>query len=81
MHFQGYVTNVKNQGQCGSCWAFSAAGALEGLLYKTSKTLVSLSPQNLADCTYPGQDGCNGGSYADAFQYVIKNKGVASDVS
>jgi len=84
----GLVAEVKNQGSCGSCWAFSTIVSLEGQQAKKTGTLTPLSEQNLVDCVkgehlpHDTQDccmGCQGGFMSDAFAYMLDHQGGQVD--
>jgi C1A family cysteine protease len=76
---KGAVTRVKNQGSCGSCYAFSAISAIEGWLAIQHEALTDISPQQVVDCSQKfGNQGCNGGFMDYVFNYVAK-KGICSE--
>ena len=75
---KGAVTPVKNQGRCGSCWAFSTTGSLEGAYQIATGKLTSLSEEDLVQCDTAHDLGCRGGLMDNAFDYIEKN-GIAAE--
>jgi len=86
-HKPSIITPVKDQGQCGSCWAFSTTGNIEGQWALAGHPLTSLSEQSLVDCCqecyHPGvcDQGCEGGLMANTFLCVIKSGGIDTEKS
>jgi len=77
---KGALTKVKDQGQCGSCWAFSATAAIESYAFLAGKGLTELSPQQINSCD-KHDGGCNGGNTETAYRYVVSAGGIETEAS
>jgi cathepsin L len=76
----GAVARVKDQGRCGSCYAFAATGALEGQQFRKTGHLVELSEQQIVDCSRRfGNLGCHGGAMENVYRYIEANGGIDSE--
>ncbi|XP_023365809.1 pro-cathepsin H [Otolemur garnettii] len=75
-----FVSPVKNQGSCGSCWTFSTTGALESAVAIAGGKMLSLAEQQLVDCAKDfNNHGCQGGLPSQAFEYILYNKGIMGE--
>lgn len=76
----GFKTEPKNQKSCGSCYAFSIAMSIEGQIFKRTNRLVSLSEQQIIDCSIVlGNHGCAGGSLRNTLRYLATTRGLMRD--
>jgi len=78
----GAVSDVKDQGICGSCWSFGAAETIEGALFLRTGVLTRLSSQALVDCSWPfGNNGCDGGNDFLAYEWILKSGYIPTEAS
>lgn len=74
---KGFVTRPNNQGTCGSCYAYSIAQSIEGQVFKRTGKILSLSPQQIVDCSVSfGNQGCTGGSLRNTLRYLEATGGI-----
>jgi len=77
---KGAVTPIKDQGQCGCCWAFSTVASMEGIVQLSTGKLISLSEQELVDCD-TSDNGCEGGLMDNAFEFIVKKSGLTTETN
>ncbi|GKV33385.1 hypothetical protein SLEP1_g41902 [Rubroshorea leprosula] len=79
LHLYKRLTRVKNQGSCGSCWAFETVTAMEGINHIVTENLTEPSKQVLIDCDTTYNNGCNGGLMGCAFPFIVSNGGLRNE--